>query len=92
MYKFTNGIVVFDEKTRDDFIKAGYKLVATGGIIDNKLLYFSDEDNKSAEKEIKKLVVDKKENFYDYYEVEDENTSNDGTIEEKSRESKKVSK
>lgn len=27
MYKFTNGIVVFDEKTRDDFIKAGYKLV-----------------------------------------------------------------
>lgn len=27
MYKFTNGIVVFDEKTRDDFIKAGYRLV-----------------------------------------------------------------
>lgn len=92
MYKFTNGIVVFDEKTRDEFIKAGYKLVATGGIIDNKLLYFSDEDNKSAEKAIKKLSVDKKENFYDYYEVEDENTSNDGTIEEKSRGSKKVSK
>lgn len=27
MYKFTNGIVVFDKKTKDNFIKAGYKLV-----------------------------------------------------------------
>lgn len=27
MYKFTNGIVVFDEKTRDSYIRAGYKLV-----------------------------------------------------------------
>lgn len=60
MYKFTNGIVVFDEKTRDDFIKAGYKLV---------------EEEKI--KEVK---------------LEDENTSNNGTIEEKSRGSKKVSK
>lgn len=60
MYKFTNGIVVFDEKTRDDFIKAGYKLV---------------EEEKI--KEVK---------------LEDENTSNDGTIEEKLGESKKVSK
>ena len=59
MYKFTNGIVVFDEKTRDDFIKAGYKLV---------------EEEKI--KEVK---------------LEDENTSNDGTIEEKPRRSKKVS-
>ena len=60
MYKFTNGIVVFDEKTRDDFIKAGYKLV---------------EEEKI--KEVK---------------LEDENLSNDGTIEEKPRGSKKVSK
>lgn len=60
MYKFTNGIVVFDEKTRDDFIKAGYRLV---------------EEEKI--KEVK---------------LEDENTSNDGTIEEKPRGSKKVSK
>jgi hypothetical protein len=60
MYKFTNGIVVFDEKTRDDFIKAGYRLV---------------EEEKT--KEVK---------------LEDENTSNDGTIEEKPRGSKKVSK
>lgn len=27
MYKFTNGIVVFDEKTKDKYIKVGYKLV-----------------------------------------------------------------
>lgn len=60
MYKFTNGIVVFDEKTRDDFIKAGYKIV---------------EEEKI--KEVK---------------LEDENPSNDGIIEEKSRRSKKVSK
>lgn len=53
MYKFTNGIVVFDEKTRDDFIKTGYKLV---------------EEEKI--KEVK---------------LEDEDPSNDGTIEEKSR-------
>lgn len=60
MYKFTNGVVVFDEKTRDDFIKAGYKLVE--------------------EEKIKEV------------NLEDENTSNDGTIEEKPRRSKKVSK
>ena len=58
MYKFTNGIVVFDEKTRDSYLKAGYKLV---------------KDKKS--KEVK---------------LEDENTSNDGTIEEKPRRNKKV--
>lgn len=60
MYKFTNGVVVFDEKTRDDFIKAGYKLVEEEKI----------EEDKS----------------------KDENASNDGTIEEKPRGSKKVSK
>lgn len=59
MYKFTNGIVVFDEKTKDSYIKAGYKLV---------------KDKKT--KEVK---------------LEDENTSNNGTIEEKPRRSKKVS-
>lgn len=59
MYKFTNGIVVFDEKTRDSYLNAGYKLV----------------------KEEKAKEVN----------LEDENTSNDGTIEEKSRRSKKVS-
>ena len=34
MYKFTNGLVVFDEKTRDKYLKAGYKLMATGGIVE----------------------------------------------------------
>jgi hypothetical protein len=60
MYKFTNGVVVFDEKTRDDFIKAGYRLVKEEKI-----------------KEVK---------------LEDENTSNNGTIKKKLRGSKKVSK
>lgn len=62
MYKFTNGIVVFDEKTRDSYLKAGYKLVK------------DNEEEKP--KEVK---------------LEDENTSNNGTIEEKPRRSKKVS-
>lgn len=62
MYKFTNGVVVFDEKTRDDFIKAGYRLVK--------------EENTEKPKEVNL----------------DENSSNNGTIEEKSRRSKKVSK
>lgn len=92
MYKFTNGVVVFDEKTRDDFIKAGYRLIPTGGIVDDKLLYFSEEDNEAEEKVIERLSVDKKDNFYDYYEVENEDSSNNGTIEEKPRRSKKVSK
>lgn len=60
MYKFTNGIVVFDEKTRDKFIKAGYRLI--------------------------------KEEKIEEVNLEDENTSNDGTIEEKPRGIKKVSK
>ena len=60
MYKFTNGIVVFDEKTRDDFIKTGYKLVE--------------------EEKIKEV------------NLENENTSNDGIIEEKPTGSTKVSK
>ena len=62
MYKFTNGVVVFDEKTRDEFIKAGYKLV-------------------------------KEEKTEEPKEVElDEDSSNDGTIEEKPRRNKKASK
>ena len=27
MYKFTNGMVVFDEKTKNEYINAGFKLV-----------------------------------------------------------------
>ncbi len=58
MYKFTNGIVVFDEKTRDAYIKVGMRLV-------------KEEKPK---------------------EVTDENSSNDGTIEEKPKRSNKKSK
>lgn len=29
MYEFTNGIVVFDEKTKDRYIEAGYRLVTS---------------------------------------------------------------
>lgn len=85
MYKFTNGIVVFDEKTRDDFIKAGYKLVATGGIVDDKTII-----NNCNEIVLPKELIQDLEKQLD--EVLDENTSNDGTIKEKSRRSKKISK
>lgn len=27
MYKFTNGFVVFDEETKNEFLRAGYQLV-----------------------------------------------------------------
>ena len=26
MYQFTNGIIVYDEKTKDKFLKSGFKL------------------------------------------------------------------
>lgn len=48
MYKFTNGIVVFDEKTRDNYLKAGYKLV------NNKV-------DKKVDNKIEKQLVDNNE-------------------------------
>lgn len=48
MYKFTNGIVVFDEKTRDAYVKAGYKLV------NNKV-------DKKVDNKIEKQLVDNNE-------------------------------
>lgn len=77
MYKFTNGIVVFDEKTRDDFIKAGYRLVD----IDKSIEMVAPVSN-----ELNRAITTK------INEVLNENTSNDGTIKEKSRGSKKISK
>ena len=41
MYKFTNGLVVFDKETRDQFIKAGYKLIETKKEIKKEIV---DED------------------------------------------------
>lgn len=72
MYKFTSGIVVFDETTKNNLIKAGHRLVATGGIVETNKLF--DES-----------IISKNEAF-------DENSTNDGIVEEKSRRIKKVSK
>ena len=47
MYKFTNGIVVFDEKTRDEYIKAGFKLVESQVIIDEAIEEVDNENNIS---------------------------------------------
>ena len=33
MYKFTNGIVVFDKKTRDEYVRAGMLLVENKNVI-----------------------------------------------------------
>lgn len=81
MYKFTNGIVVFDEKTRDEFIKAGYRLVKNGEVT---------IVNDKSELVLPETLTNDLEN--QLQEVFDENTSNNGAIEEKSRGSKKVSK
>ena len=77
MYKFTNGIVVFDEKTRDDFIKAGYRLVDIDKSIE-MVAPVSNELNRAITTKINGVL--------------NENTSNNGTVKEKSRGSKKVSK
>ena len=45
MYKFTNGIVVFDEATRDAYLKSGMVLVKESEKV---------EDNKKEEKVEKK--------------------------------------
>lgn len=81
MYKFTNGIVVFDEKTRDEFIKAGYRLVKNDEVT---------IVNDKSELVLPETLTNDLEN--QLQEVFDENTSNNGAIEEKSRGSKKVSK
>lgn len=81
MYKFTNGIVVFDEKTRDDFIKAGYRLVKNDEVT---------IVNDKSELVLPETLTNDLEN--QLQEVFDENSSNNGTIEEKFRRSKKVSK
>lgn len=44
MYKFTNGIVVFDEKTRDEYIKAGFKLVERQVTIDEAIEEVDNEN------------------------------------------------
>ena len=78
MYKFTNGIVVFDEKTRDAYIKAGMRL---------EELKVKVEDEENA------LVAEFNSNgVHIKKEVIDENNSNDGTIKKKPRRSNKQTK
>lgn len=91
MYKFTNGITFFDEKTKDAFVKAGYKLVnnKVDKKVDNKIEKQLVEDKvKKLKKETCKIGV----SFNEIQKELNENSSNSGTIEEKPRRSKKVSK
>jgi len=48
MFKFTNGLVVYDEKTKDEYIKAGFKLVND---IENEVLDGDKTDNNTVIKE-----------------------------------------
>lgn len=77
MYKFTSGIVVFDKKTRDDFIKAGHKLADIDKSIE-MVVPISNELNRAIATKISEGL--------------NEDTSNDGTVEKKPRGSEKVSK
>ena len=45
MYKFTNGMVVFDEKTKDEYIRAGYKLIEKQLTIDETLKEETNENS-----------------------------------------------
>lgn len=82
MYEFTNGIVVFDEKTRDEYINAGYRLVEDKTIVNNKsiemVVPFGNDLNKAISEQLKKVI--------------DENTSNNGTIKIQSKKCNKLSK
>lgn len=75
MYKFTNGIVVFDKKTRDAYIKAGMVLA-------KKIAKVLSEGNSS----------EKPKGLMSEFEVTNENSSNNGTFEEKPKRSNKKSK
>ena len=67
MYKFTNGLVVFDEKTRDNYIKTGYRLVEVDSSTEK--IYLSAEQKEALTKTMIEAI--------------NENNSNDGIIEEK---------
>ena len=82
MYKFTNGIVVFDEKTRDNYIKAGMRL--------------ADSMKKFAERVEQVLSEgtspENPKGLMSEIEVTNENSSNNGTIKKKPKRSNKKSK
>ena len=50
MYKFTNGIVVFDKKTKDMYLNAGYKLAEKQITIDEVI---EKNDDKTSDRTIK---------------------------------------
>ena len=82
MYKFTNGIVVFDEKTRDAYIKAGMRLA------DSMKKLIQDAEQTFLEG----TSPEKPKGLMSEIEVADENSFNNGTIEEKPKRSNKKSK
>ena len=49
MYRFTNGIVVFDEKTKDEYIKAGMQLVEIKKVVEENK--DGDIDNDTIDEE-----------------------------------------
>lgn len=52
MYKFTNGLIVYDKKTRDKFIESGYKLIEKKKHIVNEVKDGNEADNNIAIEEI----------------------------------------
>nr|DAM10947.1 MAG TPA: hypothetical protein [Caudoviricetes sp.] len=82
MYEFTNGVVVFDEKTKDRYIEAGYRLVEDKTIVNNnsiEMVVPLDTDlNKAISEQLKKVI--------------NENTFDNGIIEEQPRKRNKLSK
>lgn len=53
MYKFTNGIVVFDRKTKDEYLNAGYKLLKEkkDNYVENVTEINNENCNESIEEE-----------------------------------------
>jgi len=47
MYKFSNGVVIFDKSTADEYIKAGYKLIEQQITVDEAIKEKTNEDNIS---------------------------------------------
>lgn len=49
MYKFTNGIVVYDEETKNAYIKAGMHLVEEKKVEDKKEADILDDEKRNGE-------------------------------------------
>lgn len=64
MYKFKNGIVVFDEKTRDAYIKAGMHLEETKVESKKKVDILpnteGNEETRSSTKQDRKVIREKR--------------------------------